>query len=106
MSDDLQSLSAADGLPNNDDIDDENMPEEERIIREMDRDLTSSISRSSSLRRLNRPNVNASSGTVNASESEQTNNKQDKITIKLMYLNDDIKSVECNLSESLGAFKK
>lgn len=77
------------------------LTEEEQIIREMDRDLPTS-SNQSNLRRRNVP-VTDSNSTA-AAVGQQ--NEEDKISIKLKYLSDEIKTVDCFLSETVGTFKR
>lgn len=77
------------------------LTEEEQIIREMDRDLPTTSSESNLRHR--RPTESQPS-TSAASESQQ--NEEDKISIKLKYLNDEIKTVSAYLNESVGNFKR
>lgn len=89
--------------------DSDELSEEERIIREMDRDIQPSTNSSSSdmtLRRRTRDNE-AGTSTIETSNDENVHIKdEDKISIKLKYLNDEIKTVECFLNESVGNFKR
>lgn len=103
--------------------------EEERIIREMDRDLPTQPSRvvntrvsrelqtsttfssvptpsSSSDLLTSTPSSSSTTTSSDSNENIQMITTQDKISIKLKYLNDEIKIVECYLNESLGNFKK
>ena len=99
------------GRRTDDDMSDEELSEEERIIREMDRDLTPQLRnrRTSYQRSLTRDNEAASTSTT-ISRTEALSNEnagvEDKISIKLKYLNDEIKTVECFLNESVGNFKR
>lgn len=89
---------------------DDELTEEEQIIREMDRDLPTS-SQETNLRRR-RPTISpatTSSNLVNstsAAASESQENEEEKISIKLKYLNDEIKTVSAYLNESVGNFKR
>lgn len=81
------------------------LTEEEQIIREMDRDLPTS---SGSVRRRN---VHQSSNEAQPSTSAIVNEncqhkEEDKISIKLKYLNDEIKTVSGYLNETIGNFKR
>lgn len=115
----LNSLDEAAGIPT--ELEDEDLSEEERIIREMDRDLTSTSSSSdyavrrrrliaSSARDTQQQGTSSTaSSSIPASESNenlQIKDDENKISIKLKYLNDEIKIVECFLQETIGNFKK
>lgn len=96
------------------DDDDQLLSDEERIIREMDRDLPSqSNNSSSSTRRLNlsaqvvesmQPNEsNSSEGPNNETKSQN----EEKISIKLKFLNDEIKiDKDAHLHETILSFKR
>lgn len=83
---------------------DDELTEEEQIIREMDRDLPTSPNESN-LRRRNVPQPESQPSTSTAT-SESQQNEEDKISIKLKYLNDEIKIVNAYLNESVGNFKR
>lgn len=78
------------------------LTEEEQIIREMDRDLPTSTSDSYARRRIVNNDVPSTSAASEASEHKE----EEKISIKLKYLNDEIKTVVAYLSESIGSFKR
>ena len=76
----------------------------------MDQDLpvTSSSSNECTLRRRNFVQV-ASEIEASTSSTEGDNSQQkeeDKISIKLKYLNDEIKTVNAYLNETIGNFKR
>lgn len=82
----------------------DNETEEERIIREMDRDISPA---SSDVTLRNRRTSSSPSTSTSPIDEESVHIKdEDKISIKLKYLNDEIKTVECFLNESLGNFKR
>lgn len=86
------------------------LTEEEQIIRQMDQDLpvTSRGSNECTLRRRNFVQV-ASEIAPSTSSAEGDNSQQkeeDKISIKLKYLNDEIKTVNAYLNETIGNFKR
>ncbi|CAG9801171.1 unnamed protein product [Chironomus riparius] len=89
------------GRRTDDDLSEDELSEEERIIREMDGDLNPQL-RNRHQRSITRDNE-ASTSTTRISESTVV---EDKISIKLKYLNDEIKTVECFLNESVGNFKR
>lgn len=96
------------GRRTDDDQSEDELSEEERIIREMDGDLTPQL-RNRHQRSLTRDNEASTSTTriIDASSNESnTAVVEDKISIKLKYLNDEIKTVECFLNESVGNFKR
>jgi hypothetical protein len=76
------------------------LTEEEQIIREMDRDLptTSGESSSSMRRRVVAPST--------LSEPLIEQKEEDKISIKLKYISDEIKTVCGYMNESIGNFKR
>lgn len=79
------------------------LTEEEQIIQEMDRDLPTS--EECSLRRRNvasdsQPSTSASSVDLTQQSEE------DRISIKLKYLNDEMKTVSGYLNETIGNFKR
>jgi hypothetical protein len=76
------------------------LTEEEQIIREMDRDLptTSGESSSSMRRRIVAPST--------LSEPLIEQKEEDKISIKLKYISDEIKTVSGYMNESIGNFKR
>lgn len=82
------------------------LSEEEQIIRQMDQDLPVISSGSSEVRRRfpQASNEAEPSTSVEGESSEQK--EEDKISIKLKYLNDEIKTVNAYLNESLGSFKR
>lgn len=102
--------------------DDEQLTEEEQIIREMDRDLPSHSSdeSSESLRRRRRislepPQTSSSSsgaGAVveikdNSIETKKEHAEVEKISIKLKFLNDEIKvDKQAHLNETVLSFKR
>lgn len=89
---------------------DTELTEEEQIIREMDRDLSPAGSNENecTLRRRQtdggQPEVQPSASTSSEANSQQ--NEEDKISIKLKYLNDEIKTVSAYLTETVGTFKR
>lgn len=98
------------GRRTDDDLSEDELSEEERIIREMDGDLTPQL-RNRHQRSLTRDNEASTSTTriIDASNRDESSNStvvEDKISIKLKYLNDEIKTVECFLNESVGNFKR
>lgn len=89
-----QILAEASESYRNNQSDSENtLREEEQIIREMDRDLPSTSSGENSLRRRR-------------AASEIVGKEEDKILIKLKYINDEIKTVSGYITESIGNFKR
>lgn len=89
---------------------DSELTEEEQIIREMDRDMPSSSNSSNdtTVRRRNlslaaEPQPSASSSPVGENSQQK---EEDKISIKLKYLNDEIKTVNAYLNETIGSFKR
>lgn len=84
---------------------DSELTEEEQIIHAMDRDLPAS---SSSLRRRNvqQSSVESQPSTSAAAEESSQHREEDKIAIKLKYLNDEIKTVSGYLHETVGNFKR
>lgn len=85
---------------------DSELTEEEQIIHAMDRDLPAS---SSSLRRRNvqqSSSVESQPSTSAAADESSQHKEEDKIAIKLKYLNDEIKTVSGYLHETVGNFKR
>lgn len=102
------------------------LTEQERIIQVMDRDIAPSSSnqlnafenalRNRRLMNETAPNDNlinniTENETILSPTSDDINQTsqikdEDKISIKLKYLNDEVKIVECFLNESVGNFKK
>ena len=74
---------------------DNDITEEEQLIREMDRDLPSTSESSGSLRHR-----------ITSVELTDEPNEEEKISIKLKYINDDIKIVNGYLNETLASFKR
>ena len=74
---------------------DNDITEEEQLIREMDRDLPTTSGAASSLRHR-----------ITSVELTDEQNEEEKISIKLKYINDDIKIVNGYLNESLASFKR
>lgn len=96
------------GRRTDDEQSEDELSEQERIIREMDGDLTPQL-RNRHQRSLTRDNEASTSTTriIDASSNESNATVvEDKISIKLKYLNDEIKTVECFLNESVGNFKR
>lgn len=89
---------------------DTELTEEEQIIREMDRDMPSSSNSSNdcTVRRRNLTQAgNDSQPSSSSSLGENSQQKEeDKISIKLKYLNDEIKTVSAYLNETIGNFKR
>lgn len=91
--------------------DDEQLTEEERIIRDMDRDLPS---HSSGERRrrisLETPQTSSAAAVVELNENSIETKKEDeveKISIKLKFLNDEIKvDKQAYLNETVLSFKR
>lgn len=77
------------------------LTEEEQIIREMDRDLPESAVRRRNVNDSAQPSTSSSTGTDAEPQKEE-----DKISIKLKYLNDEIKTVNAYLNETIGNFKR
>jgi hypothetical protein len=69
------------------------VPEEEQIINAMDRDLPTTSAESSLRHRVN-------------SKPSPEFNEEERISIKLKYINDEIKTVNGYLSETVGSFKR
>jgi len=85
---------------------DNELSEQEQIIRQMDQDLPVTISGSSEVRRR-LPQTSSEAEPSTSVEGECSQQKEeDKISIKLKYLNDEIKTVNAYLNESLGSFKR
>lgn len=74
---------------------DNDITEEEQLIREMDRDLPTTSESAGSLRHR-----------ITSVELTDEPNEEEKISIKLKYINDDIKIVNGYLNESLASFKR
>ncbi|CRL03014.1 CLUMA_CG016524, isoform A, partial [Clunio marinus] len=90
-------------------ISDTEITEEELIIREMDRDIPSSSSSRAAECRLRKRIVHESQPSTSSASNSSDNNQQreeDKILIKLKYLNDEIKTVNAYLNETIGSFKR
>lgn len=90
---------------------DSELTEEEQIIREMDRDMPSSSNSSNdcTVRRRNLSQAANESQPPSSSSTIGENSQQkeeDKISIKLKYLNDEIKTVNAYLNETIGNFKR
>jgi hypothetical protein len=88
--------------------DDTELTEEEQMIREMDRDLPTnecSVRRRNVAQSSTDSSQPSTSAAAVASESSQQK-EEDKISIKLKYLNDEIKTVNAYLNESVGNFKR
>jgi hypothetical protein len=83
---------------------DSELTEEEQIIREMDRDLPSS---EFTLRRrtVNQNFTDSQPSTSSLAECSQQKD-EDKISIKLKYINDEIKTVNAWKNETIGNFKR
>lgn len=77
------------------------LTEEEQIIREMDGD--SPTSEECSLRRRN---VAQEPSTSTSSADLTQQSEEDRISIKLKYLNDEMKTVSGYLNETIGNFKR
>ena len=93
------------GRRTDDDLSEDELSEEERIIREMDGELTPQL-RNRHQRSMTRDNEASTSRTRISDAESNTTVVEDKISIKLKYLNDEIKTVECFLNESVGNFKR
>nr|XP_023015861.1 transmembrane and ubiquitin-like domain-containing protein 1 isoform X1 [Leptinotarsa decemlineata]XP_023015862.1 transmembrane and ubiquitin-like domain-containing protein 1 isoform X1 [Leptinotarsa decemlineata] len=78
---------------------------EEAIIETMDANTNELRQRKNNECTSSSKNVDSTS-TNSCSKNEDTNDKKYDITIKLKFLNDDLKSVDGNLKESLDDFKK
>lgn len=89
--------------PDSSRVADNELSEEEQIIRQMDQDLP--VSSGSVRRRITQTSSEAESSTSVEGESS-VQKEEDKISIKLKYLNDEIKTVNAYLNESLGSFKR
>jgi len=89
--------------PDSSRVADNELSEEEQIIRQMDQDLP--VSSGSVRRRITQTSSEAESSTPVEGESS-VQKEEDKISIKLKYLNDEIKTVNAYLNESLGSFKR
>jgi len=92
-------------------ISDDELTEEEQIIRQMDQDMpVSSNVNEYTIRRRNLVSpVTESEPSTSTAEAEGENTVQkeeDKISIKLKYLNDEIKTVNAYLNETIGNFKR
>lgn len=83
---------------------DSELTEEEQIIREMDRDIPNECRRRNvaSASSDQQPSTSASSSVNENSLCKE----EDKISIKLKYLNDEIKTVYAYLNETIGMFKR
>lgn len=79
------------------------LTEEEQIIREMDGD--SPTSEECSLRRRNVAQDSQPSTSTSAADLTQQS-EEDRISIKLKYLNDEMKTVSGYLNETIGNFKR
>jgi hypothetical protein len=91
------------------------LTEEELIIQEMDGESPSSSENANRLRRRHNATADLepstsnshSNETVTTSEnSQQQLKEEERISIKLKYLNDEIKTVSGYLSETIGNFKR
>jgi hypothetical protein len=86
---------------------DSELTEEEQIIREMDRDIPSDPEYTLRRRIVNQTSSESqpSTSSLHVSECSQQND-EDKISIKLKYLNDEIKTVPAWRHETIGNFKR
>lgn len=84
------------------------LTEEEQIIREMDRDLPDNSSIECNVRRRNlqQSSPDGQPSTSSAASENSQQKEEDKISIKLKYLNDEIKTVNAFLNETVGNFKR
>lgn len=90
-------------------VPDSELTGEEQIIRQMDHDLPASSSRSneSFVRRRTFAQPETEVESSSSAEAENSQQKEeDKISIKLKYLNDEIKTVNAYLNETIGNFKR
>lgn len=90
---------------------DNELTEEEQLIREMDRDIEPSSSNSSNECTVRRRNLSLAANETQPSASSSVGEisqqkEEDKISIKLKYLNDEIKTVNAYLNETIGNFKR
>lgn len=84
---------------------DSELTEEEQIIREMDRDLPDGDDRTLRRRNVNQSSADSQPSTSTPAESSQQKD-EDRISIKLKYLNDEIKTVSAWKNETVGNFKR
>lgn len=78
---------------------------EERIIQAMDGDIVDSGSNDGNELRHRKVTVEQQEGVKTTTESKDIENERE-LTIKLKYLNDDLKLVTAKATEAIGDFKK